>query len=123
MFEIYQEFVFDAAHRFTDMPRRHKYKSIHGHSFRVGVAIVGEKTNAQGFVTDLGELEKTCARLRAKLDHAYLNEIPGLRQPSLENIARWIWARLRPRFPGLARVTVARDSSRHACSYFGPGKK
>jgi 6-pyruvoyltetrahydropterin/6-carboxytetrahydropterin synthase len=121
MFEIYQEFSFDAAHHFPQMPQGHRYQGVHGHSFRVAVALAGGETQADGFLVDLGELQKACEALRGRLDHAYLNEIPGLEMPSLENIAKWVWGELKPRYPALARVTVARDSSRHGCTYFGPG--
>ena len=36
-----------------------------------------------------------------------LNEIEGLENPTAENIAAWIWHRLRPDLPGLALVRVA----------------
>ena len=119
-FEIRQEFLFDAAHRFPGTPRGHKYHGVHGHTFRVEVCIVGEPAGRHGFVVDLAELEQACNRLRGKLDHANLNDIPGLRAPSLENIAVWIWNRLSRKYPGLSRVSVSRDSSRHGCSYSGP---
>jgi 6-pyruvoyltetrahydropterin/6-carboxytetrahydropterin synthase len=48
-----------------------------------------------------------------------LNDIAGLDKPSLENLCLWIWDRLVPRFPGLARVTVRRDSCGQSCSYTG----
>ena len=47
------------------------------------------------------------APLLARLDHHCLNEIEGLENPTAENIAAWIWHRLRPDLPGLARVRVA----------------
>ncbi|MGH8619418.1 MAG: 6-carboxytetrahydropterin synthase QueD [Burkholderiales bacterium] len=120
MFKLSQEFLFDAAHSFPDMPDGHKYEALHGHSFRVTVTIIGSEQNGNGFVTDFDVLEQACGKVRATLDHKYLNEVPGLQRPSLENIARWIWDRLGGQFPGLSDVTVARDSCRHACSYSGP---
>ncbi|HUO43329.1 MAG TPA: 6-carboxytetrahydropterin synthase [Burkholderiales bacterium] len=120
MFEIYQEFGFEAAHHFPNMPPGHKYHGVHGHSFRVRVTIAGEPRQPYDFVADLGELERSCLALREQLDHKYLNEIPSLQQPSLENIARWVWNALAPSFPGLAKVTVSRDSCGHGCIYSGP---
>jgi len=40
------------------------------------------------------------------LDHNYLNDVPGLENPTSEQIARWIWDRLAPSLPGLSRVVV-----------------
>jgi len=36
--EICHEFGFDAAHRFPAAPRGHRYRGMHGHSFRVEIA-------------------------------------------------------------------------------------
>jgi len=119
-FEVRQEFAFDAAHHFPEMPQGHKYHGVHGHSFRVEVAIGGTPRAPNGFVVDLGELDRACKQLHERLDHKYLNEIPGLEKPSLENIAQWIWRELVPQFPGLARVSINRDSYRHGCTYTGP---
>ena len=118
--EIRHEFGFDAAHRFTSMPRGHKYRGVHGHSFRAEVALRGTPRPPQGFVADFARLEKACLDLRAKLDHALLNDVAGLKNPSLENLCLWLWGRLARKFPGLARVTVRRDSLGQSCTYFGP---
>jgi len=121
LLEICYEFGFDAAHRFTRLPRGHKYRGLHGHSFRVEVAIRGTALPPHGFVTDFAKLEAACRRLHDRLDHALLNEIKGLENPSLENVCLWIWHWLILRFPKLARVTVRRDSLGQSCSYQGAG--
>jgi 6-pyruvoyltetrahydropterin/6-carboxytetrahydropterin synthase len=118
--EISHEFGFDAAHRFRGMPRGHKYRGVHGHSFRVVVALRGSPRPPSGFVADFARLERGCLDLRRKLDHALLNNLSGLSNPSLENLCLWIWSRLAPKLPGLARVTVRRDSLGQSCTYSGP---
>ena len=117
--EIAYRFGFDAAHRFGSFPAGHPYHGVHGHSFQVEVAIAGAPDAASGFVADLAEVERACAEVRTGLDHRMLNDIAGLDKPSLENLCLWIWDRLVPRFPGLARVTVRRDSCGQSCSYTG----
>jgi len=118
-FEICHAFGFDAAHRFARMPRGHKYRGLHGHSFQVEVAVRGPALPPHGFVADFARLEAACRRLHGRLDHALLNEIAGLANPSLENLCLWIWRALRPRFSGLARVTVRRDSLGQSCTFRG----
>ena len=118
--EIGYEFGFDAAHRFGDVPRGHKYRGVHGHSFRVEVALRGAPRPPHGFVADLEKIERACLALRRQIDHKLLNKIKYLRNPSLENLALWIWERLKNRLPGLARVTVRRDSLGQSATYFGP---
>lgn len=117
--ELCYRFGFDAAHYFAHFPRGHPNHGVHGHSFQVEVALRGEPDPGTGFVVDFAELEQACARVRSELDHRLLNEVKGLEKPSLENLCVWIWIRLSPRFPSLARVTLRRDSSGQSCSYTG----
>ncbi len=118
--EICYEFGFDAAHRFPAMRRGHKYGGVHGHSFRVEIALRGVPRPPSGFVSDFARLERACRKLHDRLDHALLNEIAGLENPSLENLCLWIWDRLATKFSGLSRVTVRRDSLGQSCTYLGP---
>lgn len=119
--EIAYSFGFDAAHHFERMPSRHRYRTLHGHSFRAEVVLAGEPKPPHGFIADFGLLEKACAALRDRLDHRLLNTVPALGAPSLENLARWIYARLARRVPGIVRVTVRRESLGQSCTYFGTG--
>jgi 6-pyruvoyltetrahydropterin/6-carboxytetrahydropterin synthase len=120
--ELAYAFGFDAAHRFRGMPHGHRYASVHGHSFRVEVAVRGVPQPPLDFVTDFARLEKACLVLRNRLDHTLLNEVEGLGAPSLERLCVWIWQRLAGKFPGLSRVTVRRDSLGQSCTYRGPGR-
>jgi 6-pyruvoyltetrahydropterin/6-carboxytetrahydropterin synthase len=45
-----------------------------------------------------------------QLDHYYLNDIPGLENPSGENIAYWMWQRLKPQCPQLKEIILKRES-------------
>ena len=40
------------------------------------------------------------------LDHYYLNDVPGLDNPTSENLARWVWRRLAPRLETLSAIEV-----------------
>ena len=117
--ELSYRFAFDAAHRFGGFPAGHPYHGVHGHSFQVEVAVGGRPDPASGFIVDFGTIEKACAEVRAALDHRMLNDVKGLDTPSLENLSVWIWRALEPRLPGLARVTVRRDSIGQSCTYSG----
>ena len=117
--EIAYSFGFDAAHHFTATPRGHKYRGVHGHSFQCQVALRGTPRAPHGFVADMAHVERVCLAIRKQLDHKLLNEIKDLQSPSLEHLTLWIWRRLATKLPGLARVTVRRDSLGQACSYTG----
>lgn len=115
--ELSYRFGFDAAHRFAHFPDGHPNAGVHGHSFEAEITVEGEPDAASGFVADFATLEAACRQVREQLDHRMLNEIEGLAVPSLENLCVWIWARLAPRFPTLARVAVRRPSAGQNCSY------
>lgn len=118
MMELFQEFSFDAAHRFPGASRDDQ-RGLHGHSFTARIVLRGAVDPGTGFLVDLATLEARCRAVRGELDHKFLNELAGLENPSLERIAVWIWQRLKPDLPALARVEVRRDSQRHGCVYEG----
>ncbi|HAB17210.1 MAG TPA: hypothetical protein DCE44_12265, partial [Verrucomicrobiales bacterium] len=53
-----------------------------------------------------------------KLDHNYLNELPGLDNPTSELLAQWIWDRLKPGLPMLVEIGVA-ETCTARCVYRG----
>ena len=86
------------------------FQKIHGHSFAGTVRIEGSAQEDKGWVRDLWKIERIIAEEIKPLDHSLLNEIDGLEQPALEQIALWIFERLEPRLPGLACVEVRRPT-------------
>ena len=118
MMEIWKEFVFEAAHRLPHVPEGHKCARLHGHSFRVAVHVRGPLDPTLGWVMDFADLKAAWRPLDEALDHRYLNDVPGLENPTSEVLARWIWARLQPTLPGLARVEV-RETCTSGCAYEG----
>lgn len=104
--EIFKEIQFEAAHRLPNLPASHKCARLHGHSFRVALHVRGAVDPATGWVMDFADIKTAFAPIFEQLDHRYLNEIPGLENPTSEIIARWIWDRLKPNLPALCRVVV-----------------
>jgi 6-pyruvoyltetrahydropterin/6-carboxytetrahydropterin synthase len=86
---IAKQFTFDAAHRLYTCPPEHKCHRLHGHTYTVEVVLTGPvKTN--GFVVDYAQIQTAFQTVHAKLDHQYLNDVPGLEVPSTEVLAAWI---------------------------------
>jgi 6-pyruvoyltetrahydropterin/6-carboxytetrahydropterin synthase len=104
--EIYKEFTFEAAHCLPNVPDGHKCKRLHGHSFRVEVHVAGPLHPSLGWVMDFADLKAAVKPVVARLDHYYLNDIPGLENPTSEVIARWLWEQLKPVLPELSKVVV-----------------
>ncbi|MFV0316184.1 MAG: 6-carboxytetrahydropterin synthase QueD [Microthrixaceae bacterium] len=116
--EVFKEFGFEAAHKLPNVAADHKCARLHGHSFRVSVHVEGDVGEHSGWVVDFAEITAACQPLHAELDHRYLNEVPGLENPTSEEIARWIWQRLQGELPGLAMVEV-RETCTAGCRYRG----
>jgi 6-pyruvoyltetrahydropterin/6-carboxytetrahydropterin synthase len=117
IFEITKAAGFEAAHNLPDGgPRGSAYTRLHGHSFRVEATVRGERQGPVGWVADLAELDLRLKAIAAELDHGLLNEKPGLESPTLENLCRYFAARLKPQFPGLCRVVVARPTLGESCA-------
>lgn len=116
--ELFCEFTFEAAHRLPRVPPGHKCARLHGHSFRVEVRVRGPVDAEAGWVMDFADVKEAVRPLLADLDHAYLNEVPGLENPTSENLARWVWQRLKPALPGLSEVIV-RETCTAGCAYRG----
>jgi 6-pyruvoyltetrahydropterin/6-carboxytetrahydropterin synthase len=103
---VFKDFTFEAAHRLPNVAPDHKCARLHGHSFRARVTVEGPIGDSTGWVVDFADIAAACEPLRIELDHRFLNEVDGLENPTSEVIARWIWARLAARLPGLCLVTV-----------------
>ncbi len=114
--EIFKEFTFEAAHRLPNLPPEHKCSRLHGHSFRVRVFVEGPVDERTGWVMDFGDIKALCKPVIDELDHRYLNEIPGLENPTSERIALWLWNRIRPRLPRLSAIEV-RETCTAGCRY------
>ena len=116
--ELTKEFTFEAAHSLPSVPAGHKCGRLHGHSFRVEVTVRGPVDPRTGWLMDFGELKAKFRPLEEQLDHRFLNEIDGLENSTSENIARWIWVRLKPEVPALAAITVF-ETCTSRCVYRG----
>jgi 6-pyruvoyltetrahydropterin/6-carboxytetrahydropterin synthase len=94
--------------------------SFHGHSYTCDVTVRGPIDERTGFCADLGMLDAILAKeVRERFDHRNINQdIPefadGKLVPTGENLARYIFDRVKAALPGPVRVTqvtVAEDST------------
>lgn len=116
--DIFKVFTIEAAHRLPNLPEQHKCRRLHGHSFKVEIHASGPLTEKEGWVMDFADLTRAFSPIYDQLDHFYLNDIPGLENPTSEMLARWIWARLKPDLPLLSQVVV-RETCTAGCIYRG----
>lgn len=116
--EIFKEFTIEAAHWLPRVPQGHKCGRLHGHSFHLEIHVQGAVDPQSGWVMDFADLKAAFAPLEDQLDHHCLNEVAGLENPTSENLARWIWTRLKPELPLLSKVVV-RETCTSGCIYEG----
>ena len=116
--ELYKDFRFEAAHLLPKVPEGHKCARLHGHSYQVRITIEGEVSTETGWIMDFDVIAQAFGPLLEQLDHHYLNEVPGLENPTSENLAIWVWARLEPELPGLTEVEIS-ETCDSGCRYRG----
>lgn len=102
------EFLFAASHR---LPRSGgRCANMHGHNYKLAVRVDGVPDAHSGMVLDFEALDAAVkAGVLDLCDHATLNDFHD--NPTAENMAVWMWERLKPRLAGLAelRLWEARD--------------
>jgi 6-pyruvoyltetrahydropterin/6-carboxytetrahydropterin synthase len=104
--EIFKKFVFDSAHSLPNVPPNHKCKRIHGHTYRLTLYFEGPLDPYFGWILDFNDIKHAVNPVIDQLDHQYLNEIPGLENPTCEIIAQWIWNKVKPIVPQLSRLEL-----------------
>lgn len=120
--EIFKEFTIEAAHRLPNVPHGHKCGRLHGHTFHIQVHVRGPLNPEFGWIIDFADIKKAFKAVEDQIDHNYLNEVEGLENPTSENIARWLWQRLRPALPMLCKIVV-QETCTSGCIYAGELEK
>lgn len=111
--ELTQSFYFEAAHtlrRYVE-GEIESSRRIHGHTYHAEVTLRGEPDLETGMVMDLGFVRRELATLRERLDHRFLDEVPGIGPATLENLCAFIARELVPVLPAVVRVSVFRPAS------------
>jgi 6-pyruvoyltetrahydropterin/6-carboxytetrahydropterin synthase len=114
-FEVCQRFYFDAAHRLHREIEIEDSRRIHGHTYIAEVAVRDEVNTQTGMVVDIGLIRLEVAKVRELLDHHYLDEVPDLGIPTLENLCIYIEKTMRDNGLQLSRVSVWRESLGDRC--------
>ena len=115
---LIKTFQIDVAHCLETFPEGHKCRRVHGHTMTVDVVLEGPVPEDRGYLVDFGEIKQAVEPLRKQLDHHMLNEIEGLAVPTVENLSKWIYDRLKPALPLLVMIRV-HETPQNACEYVG----
>lgn len=110
MYEIKVITTFSAAHSLRDYPGN--CKNIHGHNWKVEVAMQSRGIDNLGIAIDFRMLKQEVEGLLQRLDHTYINDNPPFdaMNPTAENMSRWIYETLSKRLNNsnskVSRVSV-----------------
>ncbi|MDR4515837.1 MAG: 6-carboxytetrahydropterin synthase [Nitrosomonas sp.] len=107
---IWRRYIFESAHQLPNVPAGHKCGRMHGHGFEV-ILHVNQDLGIREIGIDYDYLDTLWAPIFYQLDHACLNDIPGLENPTSEIISSWIWQRIKPLLPELSWITVYETAS------------
>jgi 6-pyruvoyltetrahydropterin/6-carboxytetrahydropterin synthase len=89
MFEVTVEQTFAAGHSLRNY--RGKCENVHGHNYRVQVAIQGDQLDDIGLLVDFVEVKRLMKIVIDRLDHQYINDLApfDILNPSAENMAKY----------------------------------
>lgn len=125
MTTIVKRVVFDAAHILTN--HRGLCKNLHGHTYRVDIALAGDVDDNGDMIMDFKDLKSVAEEtICGRFDHAFIynTNSPGEREiaavveknnmrtvaitfrSTAENLARYFYDELKSRLPALVSVKV-----------------
>ena len=115
-FELSQRFYFEAAHTLSRTIDAYGSRQIHGHTYEAEITLTGKPDLTSGMVLDLAYLRLEIERVRALLDHQFLDDIADLGPATLENLCLFIKRQLIRAVPNLSCVTIERRASGDKCT-------
>jgi 6-pyruvoyltetrahydropterin/6-carboxytetrahydropterin synthase len=107
---VWRSYVFQSAHRLPNVPPGHQCGRMHGHGFEV-IVHADQDLGSGDLSIDYDHLDAIWAPFHRQLDHACLNDLPGLQNPTSEMLSSWLWDRIKPRLPELSWITVYETGS------------
>ncbi len=107
MYEVSIKAHFSAAHRLAGYAG--PCANLHGHNWEVEVFIRGTKLDKMGMLIDFRVVKEAVAGILAGLDHSDLNAVQAFRgrNPTSENIARYLFDRLAAKLDSKTRAVYA----------------
>lgn len=111
MYKLKVQGNFSSAHNLRGY--KGKCEDLHGHNWIVEIVIKSEQLDRIGMVLDFKYLKKKLSACLEPLDHKYLNRLPYFKKinPTSENIAKYIYQKLKSQISLLSCVTVWENST------------
>ncbi len=118
MYSIKVESNFSSAHNLRGY--RGKCEELHGHNWKVEAFLKSSRLDKAGMLVDFTIVKRHLSTVLEELDHKYLNNLPYFKKvnPTSENIAFYIYRKLRSRGVKVSSVTVWENAT-SAATYEG----
>jgi 6-pyruvoyltetrahydropterin/6-carboxytetrahydropterin synthase len=116
MFTISIETSFWASHQLV-LPEGSK-EPVHHHNWLVSAVVSSDRLNSMAVVMDFQELKAMVDDIVSEFDNMALNEISFFRQnnPSAENVAKYIYEKLRAKLPEGVKLQNIRVVEEPGCA-------
>jgi len=116
MFTISVETSFWASHQLV-LPEGSK-ETVHHHNWLVSADVSSDRLNSMAVVMDFQELKAMVDDIVSEFDNMALNEISFFRQnnPSAENVAKYIYEKLRAKLPEGVKLQNIRVVEEPGCA-------
>jgi len=124
MYQLTVKKRFAAAHRLIGY--HGQCAQLHGHTWQVEITVSGDRLDEKGMLLDFKELKNLVHQVIEDLDHRFLNDLSVFEHlnPTAENLARYIYDRLRPLLaPELKLSTVRVWESPDACACYAEDER
>lgn len=128
MYKLMIETSFSSAHQLRGY--KGKCENLHGHNWKVQVYVASNILNEIDLVIDFHEIKSMTNEIISKLDHTFINNVFPFteKNPSSENIARWIFESLKEKmakYSGIkvSAVTVWESATASAAYYENEGEQ
>jgi 6-pyruvoyltetrahydropterin/6-carboxytetrahydropterin synthase len=105
-YRIWKEMTLDSSLVLRHAPEGDLRRRIHGHTYILRLHISAPLDTVMGWTLDFGDVKELFAPIFKRIDHQPLHELPGLDQPDVESIARWIWSETKQVLPQVDRVDL-----------------
>ena len=114
MYSLKVQGTFSSAHNLRGY--KGKCEDLHGHNWVVEIVISSAQLDNIGMVLDFKYLKKKLNAILEQMDHKYLNKLSFFKRvnPTSENIAKYIYKKLKPQIHLLSCVTVWENSTSSA---------
>ena len=106
MYKIKIKTDFSAAHNLKNY--HGKCEHLHGHNWIVEAVFAYKSLDADGLAVDFRDAKGVLKDAVEELDHSYLNDHPYFKKvnPTSENIARFIYGRIKKRNSRIKSISV-----------------